>query len=82
MVTKLVKIGNSQGVVLPKKVLKSFGSIDQVDIIEENNTIVLVPVRKKLREGWAEAFRALHEAGEDQIVMDFPNEADETEWTW
>ncbi|WP_181969687.1 hypothetical protein [Paraburkholderia sp. DHOC27] len=43
----------------------------------ENDVIDVPQPQKKVREGWAEASRAIAEAGDDSLVMgEFANEDD------
>lgn len=83
MRSRIVRIGNSKGIRIPKALLEEAQLKDEVDITVENGALVVRPVRR-VREGWAEAARAMHEAGEDGPLdgWDFPNEFDETEWEW
>lgn len=83
METKLVIIGNSQGVRLPKAVLEQAGLVLEQPLTIEvrSGSIVLTPI-EGVRHGWAEAAR---EAGaqRDELWGDLPPAAlvDE-EWTW
>ena len=78
------KLGNSSGVIIPKSMLAELGITtgDAVDLSLEDGRIAITPVRRRPREGWAEASRAIAEAGEDALVWpEFGNEADD-ELTW
>src|SRR5947207_718605 len=71
--TKLVKVGNSKGVILPKKALEQL-EIDDDDIHVEINeeAIILRPSRKNIRKGWTKAFKKMHATGDDKpIAKDF-----------
>ena len=59
---KLVQIGNSRGVRLPKAVIEEANLGDEVELIVRKDEVVLRRV-KKVREGWAEdaKHRAKHE---------------------
>jgi antitoxin MazE len=82
MRTTIRRIGNSQGVLIPKPVLVQLGLEDEVEMEIENDAIVLRRPRQKAREGWAEASKAIAEGGDDALVMgEFPN-ADDTDLTW
>jgi antitoxin MazE len=84
MQASLRKIGNSSGVVLPKTILVELGvkTGDKLDLSIDSGKIVLSPVKRKLREGWAEDSKALAAAGEDKLVWpEFGNLDDEKlEW--
>lgn len=80
MRTQLQRIGNSQGIIIPKPLLAQLGFERDLDIDVENDTLV---VRKPAnpREGWAEAARAIAEAREPLVLGDFANAGDD-EWEW
>jgi antitoxin MazE len=48
----------------------------------QRDSIVLPDPERRVREGWAEASKALADAGDDKLVWpEFPNEGDELlEW--
>jgi len=80
----IVKIGNSQGIRIPKPILEQLGIIEDVDIKVENSQIIIRPVLNP-RSGWDDAFREMAENGDDLLVdgdeiMAHP--WDETEWQW
>lgn len=84
MKTALRKMGNSEGVIIPKPILRETGVrvSDQFDITVRKGAIVLTPIARDPRAGWAEESKAIHEAGDDKLVWpDFPNEADK-DWQW
>jgi len=82
MLTKIRKLGNSRGVLIPKPLLKQAGLVDQAEILVEGNTLVLRQPKKAPRQGWAEAAKEIAKRGEDNLVLgDFANEAD-ADWTW
>jgi antitoxin MazE len=84
MRTALRKLGNSSGVIIPKAMLDEAGVAvgDAVDMTLDEGRIVLVPVTKRPREGWAETSRAIAEAEDDALVWpEFAN-ADDESLTW
>lgn len=83
MKTTIRKMGNSQGVLIPKPFLTQIGmEMGDVDIDIENETIVIRKLAKQPREGWAEFSKAIAVAGDDKLVMpDFANEEDK-ELVW
>ena len=77
MLTSLRRLGNSQGVIIPKPLLAQIGLDGEADMRVENGAIVLRPVERSPRQGWAEASRAIAEAAADGLVWDeFANEGD------
>lgn len=57
---KLVRIGNSRGVRLPKALIEEAGLGDDLEITVREGEIVIARARK-VREGWAEDARRLAE---------------------
>ena len=67
MKTKLVRMGNSRGIRLPKLMIEQAGLTDEVELEAHGNTIVIV-AKKAPRSGWAEAARKLHSEGGDRLL--------------
>ena len=70
MTTAIIKIGNSKGIRLSKTILEKYHIQDSIELDLEADCIVLRPIKKNPREGWAEAFRAMHENGDDELLID------------
>lgn len=84
MRTKIVRIGNSQGIRIPKPLLEESGLEGEVDLRVEDHSLVISPVRQ-VREGWDRAFAAMAERGDDALLdADSPalTSWDETGWEW
>lgn len=83
MKTSIRKMGNSQGVLIPKPFLTQVDmGIGEVDIEIENDAIVIRKLTKKAREGWAKLSKKLAEEGDDKLVWpEFANERDKN-WVW
>jgi antitoxin MazE len=82
MKTKLVRMGNSRGIRLPKPLIEQAGLTDEVELEVRGNTIVIV-AKKTPRSGWEEAARKLHDDGGDRLLdPPTPTHFDETEWQW
>ena len=82
MKAKLVRMGNSRGIRLPKPLIEQAHLTDEVELEVRGNTVVIV-AQGRPRDGWAAAARALHAAGGD-LLPEAPtsNRFDETEWHW
>lgn len=77
MKATLRKMGNSQGVIIPKAVIAQLGIEDGFEMSIEHNTIVLRKPAKTTRSGWAEASSMIAQAGDDKAVWpEFANEGD------
>ena len=82
MKTKIIRIGNSRGVRIPKPLLEQAGLENEVLLRVVDDGIVIEPADKP-RAGWGEAVRTLHERREDGLLDDMiPTEFDESEWVW
>ena len=68
MKARLVKIGNSRGIRLPKPLIEEAGLEDQVEIRARKGAILIQPARAP-RSGWAEAAQTMHERGEDRLLV-------------
>jgi antitoxin MazE len=81
MRAKLIRIGNSQGVRIPKALIQETGLPPDVEIIADGNRLVIAPAHQP-REGWEEAFRRMR--AEDEKVLDGPvcTLFDKEEWEW
>jgi antitoxin MazE len=66
MKTSIRKMGNSQGILIPKPFLAQAGfDIGEVDIEVENDAIVIRRPVKKPRHGWAEASKSICAANDE-----------------
>lgn len=82
MKTRLVRIGNSRGVRLPKPLILEAGLSEEVELRVQEGAIVVARVALP-RSGWAEAARKLRMCGEDTLLdPPTPTRFDGTEWTW
>ena len=79
MKTRLVRIGNSRGLRLPKPLLEQAGLEDEVEIRVEQGALVIAPVATP-RAGWAEAAAKFGPS----VLLDAPSATrfDDEEWAW
>jgi antitoxin MazE len=79
---KIIRIGNSRGVRIPKALLEQAGLEGPVRLrVVESG--ILVERRSATREDWEEAAKMLREHGEGGLLDEpSPTEFDESEWTW
>lgn len=69
MKTVIRKMGNSQGVLIPKPFLLQAGlDIGEVDIQVENDAIVIRKPKRERREGWREVCQAIGSGSADQAI--------------
>jgi antitoxin MazE len=82
MKTRLVQIGNSKGIRLPKTVIAEAQLHDEVELHAEPGRIVIRSA-KRPREGWADAARLMRERGEDRLIDESTSTRfDDKEWKW
>jgi len=76
------KIGNSQGVLIPKALLAQAGLEGEAEMAVEGNALVLRKPARPPRAGWADAARKIAEADDNGLIMgEFAN-ADDAGHTW
>lgn len=83
MRARIIKIGNSQGVRIPKLFLEQTGLAEEVEIEAVDKHIVIRPVTS-IREGWDEAFKKMADNTDDQLLDATASQTqwDESEWQW
>jgi antitoxin MazE len=84
MKTRIVRIGNSQGVRIPKLLLERSNLDDEVEMEAQDNQIVIRSAREP-REGWASAFQMMTRCGDDEVLdkgVLASTRWDEDEWEW
>jgi antitoxin MazE len=82
MKARLIQIGNSRGLRLPKPLIEEAGLKDEVEITLRDGAIVITSVDQP-RAGWAEAVDLLLERRESYVVDEpSPTRFDEEEWEW
>jgi antitoxin MazE len=65
VITRIVRIGNSQGIRIPKLLIEQTGLSGEVEISVAENSLIIRPATKP-RAGWAEAFQKMAQRGEWQ----------------
>jgi antitoxin MazE len=82
MKARIVRIGNSQGVRLPKPLLAEARLSEEVEIVARNGTIV-ISLASSPRAGWGEAAKRAR-AHRDDRLPDAPTSTrfDDEEWKW
>ncbi len=76
------KMGNSQGVLIPKPILAQLGLEGTADLQVRDGVIEIRPVRHNPREGWAQDAQRLASLGDDFLVWpEIANQGDD-ELVW
>jgi len=84
MRVRIVKIGNSQGIRIPKPILEQTGIMEDVELEVENNQIIIRPISKP-RAGWDAAFKTMAQKGDVELIHGtetISHSWDEEEWQW
>ncbi len=84
MRTKIIKIGNSQGIRIPKVMIEESGLKGEVEITVKKGSLIISPPDHS-REGWGEAFKQLSQDGADAMIdgdQTLESEFDTAEWEW
>jgi antitoxin MazE len=80
--TRIVRIGNSRGIRIPKTLLEEAELPDEVELHAEPGRLVIEGVRCA-RNGWAAAARRMRSRSDDRL-LDEPTitKFDREEWEW
>jgi antitoxin MazE len=81
--TEIVRIGNSQGVRIPKAIREQAKLTGKVSMVVSGGALVIRSSHQP-RQGWDEAFARTAGCGQQETIWpdDMRNAFDETEWTW
>ncbi len=80
--TRIVQIGNSRGIRVPKVLLDRAHLPDEVELQAESGRLIVRAARGP-RAGWADAAKAMHARGDDQLLDGAAaSRFDEKEWQW
>ncbi len=84
METKLIKIGNSFGIRIPKSLIQQYdlANVIEIDPTEDG---ILIKSKKKARAGWNEQLTAAIQDGhqpDDELLEGFTDEFSDKEWQW
>jgi antitoxin MazE len=80
--TRVIKIGNSQGIRIPKVLLEQSGLDAEVEIGVQGEELI---IRKasQLRKGWDHAFATMAERQDDALLDNVSATAwEQAEWEW
>jgi antitoxin component of MazEF toxin-antitoxin module len=86
MEATIVKIGNSMGLIIPRRILAHFGVGKKVDMQVKKGGLFIVPlIEDKPRDDWEKQFsEALQQNNkpDNDLFESLENNFDNTEWTW
>jgi len=76
------KMGNSQGVLIPKPILAQVGLEGTADLQVRDGVIEIRAIRRNPREGWADDARRLAAQGGDALVWPEVSNEDDDKLVW
>jgi antitoxin MazE len=80
--TRIVRIGNSQGIRVPRALLEQAELPEEVELQAQPGRLIVRAARRP-RAGWADAARAMHERAQDGLLDEStPTQFEQEEWTW
>ena len=84
MKTNIIRIGNSQGIRIPKILIEQSHLGTEVELEVDNGKIVIRSASHP-RQGWCEKFQFMAEIGDDKMIdadLIVETEWDKDEWQW
>ena len=84
MRANIIRIGNSQGIRIPKVLLEQSHLGTEVELEVEDEKIIIRSASRP-RAGWGEKFRLMAESGDDRTIdedMSVETEWERDEWEW
>ena len=80
--TRIIRIGNSRGIRIPKVLLEQADLPEEVELQVESGRLVVTAAQAP-RAGWADAAKQMHTAGGDQLLDQTHSSIfDDQEWEW
>ena len=79
---RVVRIGNSRGIRVPKSLLEQAHLREEVELYAEPGRLIVRPAGR-VREGWADQARQIRANGGHALLDPVsPTRFDEDEWEW
>ncbi len=78
MKTKVVKIGNSRGIRIPKSIIHESGLKSEVELEVSDGHIIIKPISVN-RKSWDTAFKKMGK-NKDDILLDAGAVLDQSKW--
>lgn len=85
MRAKIIKIGNSKGIMLSKQLLNQYNLENEVELVANEEGILIMPLKNKPRQDWEKQFeeaKAMGAEPEGELLEGFENDFDKNEWKW
>ncbi|MCW3108801.1 MAG: hypothetical protein JWQ09_3307 [Segetibacter sp.] len=85
MRVKIIKIGNSKGIMLSKQLLNQYAFEKEVEVVPNLEGILIKPVKNKPRQDWDKQFEEAKAKGDEadgELLEGFENDFDKNKWKW
>lgn len=80
--SKVVRIGNSRGIRIPRSLLEQAGLVEDVEMTVQDGRLIIHSARSP-RQGWEDQFTSMAKNGDDLLLDDSATTRwDEEEWVW
>lgn len=82
MRAKLISVGNSKGIRIPKVLIEQCNLRSEVQL-EVREGMLVIRSDKKFRQGWEAAFQEMAKRGDDKLLnTDVATAWDNKDWKW
>jgi antitoxin MazE len=82
MKARVIKIGNSKGIRLPKAILEQVGLGEEVVLEASRGALVIRPASKP-RATWGASFQEMAKHGDDRLLdIEISGSSWDKEWEW
>ena len=79
---KLIAIGNSQDIRIPKTVIEQYGLGPEIEFDMQKDALVIRAVHSP-RKGWDDAFAKMRRRGDDKLLdVEKSSQWDRKAWRW
>jgi antitoxin MazE len=82
MLASVVRIGNSRGIRLPKRIFNELKIKDEVELIINRDKLIIKGVKKRPRQGWSESFAKSSAEKPEKLLLPDNIDDDTFEWVW
>ena len=81
MKASIIKIGNSQGIRIPKPIIKQCGFDHEVELEVHEGKLIIMPARRS-RQDWDKVFQEMAQNSGDDLLPLPDSKWDADEWEW
>ncbi len=79
--TKIIQIGNSKGIRIPKHILERLNLKNLIELIIDDETQQIhIKSLNSVRKNWEKAFQKMHQLGDDESII--KDDLDLEPWEW